>query len=389
MRKFWFYLVASGIAVCFTPHAMAQSAVAKTPDPSANSVDLFLNHTVKKGETYYSLSKQYKTSVKELQELNPDYPVLKTGAIIKVKRPIMVSEEAKSGTTGSPNTTQATTAVGLSKVNSQDSIKRMKDAARVERTNLLLASDINKAAVVVTVQSGETLYSISKKYGIPVEKIKFLNDLENDNLQIGQVLVLPPEARKNTGNSSGETTNNTVSNNSTTSELSVSEVVRPAAMPPTQKESDKVVLAPNTAVAPNPVVLTQKDSVANAKNLQASTTAASNNSRVGESNKRDAGGMPELGAKKKVALKEYEKNVKVSVGQTGMDPDRHWVLVNNHKNGEVVALVNPDTKTIVWCVVMGPAKGKADSEIIISEALSRKLNVDLKKSKLIFRYAAP
>jgi hypothetical protein len=40
-------------------------------------------------------------------------------------------------------------------------------------------------------------------------------------------------------------------------------------------------------------------------------------------------------------------------------------------------------------VVMGPAKGKPDSEIIISESLSRKLNVDTKKSKLIFRYAAP
>ena len=72
-----------------------------------------------------------------------------------------------------------------------------------------------------------------------------------------------------------------------------------------------------------------------------------------------------------------------------MDPERHWVLENNHKNGEVVALVNRDTKTIVWCVVMGPAKGKSDSEIIISESLSRKLNVDVKKSKLIFRYAAP
>ena len=161
----------------------------------------------------------------------------------------------------------------------------------------------------------------------------------------------------------------------------------PALVPPVQKESDKPQIIPNNAIAPNPVALSKKDSAAVVKANQ--TSSPPPNAKNGEGNKRDAGGMPEQSVKKKLALKEYEKTVRFSVGQAGMDPERHWVLANNHKSGEVVALVNPETKTLVWCVVMGPAKGKGDSEIIISEALDRKLKVDSKKSKLLFRFAAP
>jgi len=457
MRKIWFYILASGLVLSCSAQLSAQTNTSKNPDPSANNVSPILNHTVKKGETYYSLSKQYKTTVKALQELNPDFPVLKTGAVIKVKpatsnadgkvpiegaptststntqsnasssnvvgngNPGTSSSAANSGggnltintqttngnaigkvgnrnssTAKNGNTTPVSSGVAVNKsISSQDSIKRIKEAARVERTNLLLASDLDKAAVVVTVLSGETLYSLSKKYGISVDRIKNLNDLESDNLQVGQVLVLPPEARKNTTvtsgnglNSSGGTDANSVNTQNLTTSAVDTKSNNSDLQSQTQQVEDKPVIIPNNAIAPNPVILSQKDSVANVQNGKTATSSSTTVKNT-DGNKRDAGGMPELGAKKKIALKEYEKNVKVSVGQTGMDPERHWVLANNHKNGEVVALVNPDTKTIVWCVVMGPAKGKPDSEIIISESLSRKLNVDTKKSKLIFRYAAP
>lgn len=40
------------------------------------------------------------------------------------------------------------------------------------------------------VQPKEGLYSISKKYGVSIDKIKEWNDLQNDNLQIGQQLII-------------------------------------------------------------------------------------------------------------------------------------------------------------------------------------------------------
>jgi len=336
MRKIWFYILASGLVLSCSAQLSAQTNTSKNPDPSANNVSPILNHTVKKGETYYSLSKQYKTTVKALQELNPDFPVLKTGAVIKVKpatsnvdgkvpiegAPTSTTTNTQSnasssnvvgngsvGTTGSSasvggssstvitqstnissttigktgngnspavkngNSNSVSSATAISKSTSaQDSIKRIKEAARVERTNLLLASDLDKAAVVVTVLSGETLYSLSKKYGISVDRIKNLNDLESDNLQVGQVLVLPPEARKNTTITSGNGLNSsggTDANSVNTQNLATSAVDTKSnnsdLQSQTQQVEDKPVIIPNNAIAPNPVILSQKDSVANVR----------------------------------------------------------------------------------------------------------------------------
>jgi len=38
------------------------------------------------------------------------------------------------------------------------------------------------------VQKGDTLYSISKRYGISVEELKGFNNLINNNIKIGEVL---------------------------------------------------------------------------------------------------------------------------------------------------------------------------------------------------------
>ena len=42
-----------------------------------------------------------------------------------------------------------------------------------------------------TVKSGDTLYSIAKKYSTTVSKIKELNNLKSDTLSIGQELIIP------------------------------------------------------------------------------------------------------------------------------------------------------------------------------------------------------
>lgn len=41
------------------------------------------------------------------------------------------------------------------------------------------------------VKSGDTLYSIAKKYNISVNELKTINNLSNDNLAIGQLLNVP------------------------------------------------------------------------------------------------------------------------------------------------------------------------------------------------------
>ncbi len=41
------------------------------------------------------------------------------------------------------------------------------------------------------VQKGDSLYSIAKKYGITVDKLKELNNLKSNIINIGQILKIP------------------------------------------------------------------------------------------------------------------------------------------------------------------------------------------------------
>jgi nucleoid-associated protein YgaU len=47
-----------------------------------------------------------------------------------------------------------------------------------------------KNTISYVVRKGDTLYSISKKYGLTVEELKRLNGLQSNNIKIGQQLFL-------------------------------------------------------------------------------------------------------------------------------------------------------------------------------------------------------
>jgi len=68
-------------------------------------------------------------------------------------------------------------------------------------TNTLLPLDATQAAcqkVAITVQSSDTLSSISLNYAVPMQAIKDFNGLATDNVFIGQQLLVPLCARKAT-----------------------------------------------------------------------------------------------------------------------------------------------------------------------------------------------
>lgn len=109
-----------------------------------------LNHTVQKGETLYSISKKYKVSVAQLETLNP---------------------EAKNGLA----------------INSKLKISERNESEITEHK----------------VAPKETLYGLSKKYNISIEKLKQLNPIiESEGLEIGMVLKLSNDYKSsNSGNS--------------------------------------------------------------------------------------------------------------------------------------------------------------------------------------------
>ena len=109
-------------------------------------------HVVKKGETLYSISKTYNTTVEELKQLNgiTDPTTLAAGQQLKVPAP------------AAPVTTQPA------------------QPARTEGTTSY------------TVKKGDTLSSIARQFNTSVATLQSLNNLSNpNNLQVGTVILVP------------------------------------------------------------------------------------------------------------------------------------------------------------------------------------------------------
>lgn len=127
--------------------------------------NLVMSHTVAAKETLFSLSKKYAITVDEIKLNNPQLAKggLKIGQVIKI--PSTVNNEPVVGSNETPSYDTA---------NSQT-----------------MAQTTQNNTVKHTVIAKETLYSLSKKYDVPVSEIKQQNEsLLQNGLKIGQVLTI-------------------------------------------------------------------------------------------------------------------------------------------------------------------------------------------------------
>ncbi len=129
----------------------------------SSSNEPYLIHTVSAKETLYSLSKQYGISMEEICELNPELKTgnLKKGAKLKF-----------------PNTIKI--------VDTNDQIKAPK-SVEIPTTN---ETTVATTDLIHKVQAKETLYRISKKYGVSVSELQRLNPAITSGLPIGFDLVV-------------------------------------------------------------------------------------------------------------------------------------------------------------------------------------------------------
>ena len=105
--------------------------------PSQNE-ERYFDYVVSSGDTLYAIARRYNTSVDQIKSIN--------------------------------NLTSNTLSVGQ-----------------------VLKIPINQEEnyIMYTVQRGDTLYAIARRYDTSVEAIKNLNNLSNNNLSIGQILKIP------------------------------------------------------------------------------------------------------------------------------------------------------------------------------------------------------
>jgi LysM repeat protein len=113
-------------------------------------------HTVKQGETLYSIARINRVTVEDLMEWNG-----LNSNTIKVDQKLYLTKP--------------------SELSNEDT-----DNSKTEKT----VNPVKKQSVYHAVKKGETLYQIAKKHGTTVDFLKKLNNLRNDTIQTGQRILV-------------------------------------------------------------------------------------------------------------------------------------------------------------------------------------------------------
>lgn len=191
--------------------------------PAADSIGkemingkVYVIHKVDEKETLYSISRRYGTTVNAILQQNPTADGgLEIGQILKVpyvSTPRKVANGVKHVVAEKETLFSIAKMYGLSvdelkqlnqlTANSlsigQELIVRKLSGSTEMPTPKVTLDAIKSVKGVHTVSAKETLYSISKQYGVTVDQLKKWNTLEGNELKLGQILIVAAPANDTT-----------------------------------------------------------------------------------------------------------------------------------------------------------------------------------------------
>ncbi len=151
-------------------------------------------YTVKSGDSLYSIARKFNVTVDDIKKLNN---LSSNNLSIGQKLLIPEKEEVKVPEISNSNNYTVKSGDSLYSIARKfnvtvDDIKKLNNLS----SNLLSINQVLKIpnssnlSNIYTVKSGDSLYSISKKFNVSVDDIKKLNNLSNNNLAIGQKLII-------------------------------------------------------------------------------------------------------------------------------------------------------------------------------------------------------
>ena len=151
-------------------------------------------YIVKKGDSLYLIANKYNTTIDELKRINNlTSNILSIGQVLKLPSD-KVSDIEKEENTISYTVQKGDSLYSIAR-KYDTTIDRIKDLNNLT-TNLLsigqvllIPTDTN-LETTYTVQKGDSLYSIAKKYNTTVDRLKQLNNLSSNLLSIGQILIV-------------------------------------------------------------------------------------------------------------------------------------------------------------------------------------------------------
>ena len=159
-------------------------------------------YIVQKGDTLYSVAMANNTTVDELKRINNlTSNILSTGQLLKIPSALLPESTyiVKKGDSLYSIANKYNTAVDeLKRINNLTS--NILSIGQVLKLPSDKVSDVEKEENTInyTVQKGDSLYSIARKYSTTIDKIKDLNNLTTNLLSIGQVLLIPTDTNLET-----------------------------------------------------------------------------------------------------------------------------------------------------------------------------------------------
>ena len=150
-------------------------------------------YKVVKGDTLYGISKKLDTTVDEIKKINNlTSNSLSIGQILKVPTKVI-----DLGDTQIYQVKKGDTLYGIANKYGI-SLSELKAINNLENDNLAIGQLINvpsglSVANTYIVSKGDTLYGIAKKFDTNIDKLKEVNNLTNNMLSIGQKLIIPFE----------------------------------------------------------------------------------------------------------------------------------------------------------------------------------------------------
>ena len=166
----------------------------------------YKNYTVKKGDSLYSIARENNISVDTLMKDNAlTNTNLSVGQSLKIRIPTTdTSIEECFGEDYIPPTSLSYTTYVVKKgdnlytiaknyntsVNAIQSLNNLNSTALSVGQTLKIPSTGNTGQITYIVKSGDSLYSIAKKYNTSVDNIKRKNNLTSNILSVGQKLII-------------------------------------------------------------------------------------------------------------------------------------------------------------------------------------------------------
>lgn len=152
----------------------------------------YILYTVVAGDSLYAIARKYGLTMQELMEFNNlGSTLLSIGQVLKI--PVAVEETIPPATETTYTVKSGDSLYSIAK-KYNTTVSDLMTYNRLT-SNLLSIGQVlkippNTSEITYTVKSGDTLYEIARKYNTTVDSIKNKNNLTSNTLSIGQVLKI-------------------------------------------------------------------------------------------------------------------------------------------------------------------------------------------------------